>query len=365
MPYPHGDRNSGLRVVAIGGGTGLSTLLRGLKTCTSNITAVVTVSDDGGGSGALRNDLGILPPGDIRHCVLALANTEPMMEKLLNYRFPEGLMAGQSFGNLFLAALTGLTGSFDEAVRHLSDVLAVTGRVLPVTVENVYLVAEFVNGRKVLGESKISAFKKEQKCAIRRVSLTPSAPAAHPEVLAAVASADLIVLGPGSLYTSVIPNLLVEGVAEAIAASPALKVYICNLMTQEGETEGYSAYDHCQALLDHAPPECLGVCVASTSDIPSALLERYAAESAAVTRVDEELFAGAGVELIRCDLARFDDGVVRHHPLKMTLRLLRLLRDRRPRAGFLDDTDASLIRWLEDTLDEENAMRSRRKTESG
>ena len=353
MPGLHGGRDSTLRVVAIGGGTGLATLLRGLKACTSNITAVVTVADDGGGSGALRNDLGILPPGDIRNCVLALANTEPMMEKLLNYRFPEGLMAGQSFGNLFLAALTGLTGSFEEGVRHLSDVLAVTGRVLPVTTENVYLVAEFVNGRKVLGESKISAFKKQQRCAIRRVSLTPSNPAAHPEALDAIADAELIVMGPGSLYTSIIPNFLVDGVAGAVAASPALKVYICNLMTQEGETEGYSAYEHCRALLDHALPGCVDVCVASHSAIPAHLLERYADESAGAIQVDAPLFREAGIELVQCDLARFEDGMVRHHPLKIALQLLTLLREKRPRAGLFDDMDASTVHWLEETLREE------------
>lgn len=353
MAYFSYDKSSDLRVVAIGGGTGLSTLLRGLKVCTENITAVVTVADDGGGSGMLRNDLGILPPGDIRNCILALANTEPTMEKLLNYRFPEGLMAGQSFGNLFLAALTGLSGSFDEAVRQLSDVLAVTGRVLPVTEENVFLVAEFVNGRKILGESKISAFKKQQKCAISRVSLTPSEPVAHPEVLEAIAQADLIVLGPGSLYTSIIPNLLVQGVADAIASSPALKVYVCNLMTQEGETEGCSAFDHVTALLEHAKPGFIDACVTSDSEIPDELLARYAAESAAATRVDEELFHKAGIELLRRPLARFEDSRVRHHPMKMALALFELLRAKRPREGHFDDVDAAVIRWLRETIAEE------------
>lgn len=353
MAYFPYDKSSDLRVVAIGGGTGLSTLLRGLKVCTENITAVVTVADDGGGSGMLRNDLGILPPGDIRNCILALANTEPTMEKLLNYRFPEGSMAGQSFGNLFLAALTGLSGSFDEAVRQLSDVLAVTGRVLPVTEESVFLVAEFVNGKKVLGESKISAFKKQQKCAISRVTLTPSEPAAHPEVLEAISRAELIVLGPGSLYTSIIPNLLVEGVADAIAASPALKVFVCNIMTQEGETEGCSAFDHVSALLEHGRPGFIDACITSNSEIPQELLERYAAESAAATRVDEELFQGAGIELLRWPLARFENNKVRHHPLKMALALFELMRRRRPRMGHFDDVDGAVIRWLTEAIAEE------------
>ncbi|MDR1736225.1 MAG: YvcK family protein [Oscillospiraceae bacterium] len=353
MAYFPYDRGSDLRVVAIGGGTGMATLLRGLKKCTENITAVVTVSDDGGGSGTLRYDLGMLPPGDIRNCILALANTEPTMEKLLNYRFPEGIMAGQSFGNLFLAALTGLSGSFDEAVRQLSDVLAVTGRVLPVTEENVFLVAEFENGRKVLGESKIFAFKKQQKCAILRVSLTPDCPAAHPDVLRAIDDADLIVLGPGSLYTSVIPNLLVRGVAQAVAASRALKVYVCNIMTQEGETEGYSAFDHVKALLAHAPPECIDVCITCDSDIPQELLERYAAESAAATRVDEGLFKAAGIKLVRRSLARFEDGKVRHNPLGISLALFETLRQTRPRRGHFDDIDAIVVQWLKEALSEE------------
>ena len=343
-------RSSGLRVVAIGGGTGLSALLRGLKACTENITAIVTMADDGGGSGQLRNDLGMLPPGDVRNCILALANTEPLMESLLNYRFPEGVMAGQSFGNLFLAALAGLNGSFDEAVRQMSAVLAVTGQVLPVTEDNVFLVAEFENGKKVLGESKISAFKKQQKCRITRVSLTPELPSVHPDVLQAIAEADLIVFGPGSLYTSIIPNLLVDGVVQAVAASPAYKVLLCNVMTQEGETEGYTAFDHVKALLAHSQPNFVHACVTSDTVIPDELLARYAAESAAATRIDQDLFREAGVELVTRPLARFDGGKVRHHPLRIALALWELMREKRPRQGYLDDTDAEAIRWLRQVL---------------
>ena len=206
----------GPKITAIGGGTGLSTMLRGLKKYTKNLTAVVTVADDGGGSGVLRRDIGMPPPGDIRHCMESLANVEPIMERLLTYRFQEGSLAGQSFGNLILAALNGVTGSFEEAVAQMSQVLAITGRILPVTSADVQLEAVFENGARVVGESKISSFKKEQDCRIAHVALLPERPAALPAALQAIREADLILMGPGSLYTSVIPNLLVEGGVEAI-----------------------------------------------------------------------------------------------------------------------------------------------------
>ncbi len=348
-------RSSGLNVVAIGGGTGLSAMLRGLKLCTENITAVVTVADDGGGSGMLRNDLGILPPGDIRNCILALANTEPVMEKLLNYRFKEGSMAGQSFGNLFLAALTGISENFDEAITRMSDVLAVTGRVLPVTHENVYLEAEFENGTKVLGESQISSFKKIQKCRVRRVYLTPDQPKAHPEVIRAIQAAELIVLGPGSLYTSVIPNLLVDGVSEAISQSGALKVYVCNVMTQGGETESYSAFDHARAILSHARSKCIDVCLANDTVIPPELLKLYAAESAAATVVDRNLFADAKILLRERPLLSTTHGLVRHHPLRLALALWEIVQELRPRGSYFGDVDNDIIHWLHNELNRHDA----------
>ena len=200
-------------IVAIGGGHGLSAMLRGLKRYTKFITAIVTVADDGGGSGMLREDLGMLPPGDIRNCIMSLANTEPTMQKLLNYRFTEGSLAGQSFGNLFLAAMNGISGSFDEAVRSMGQVLAISGTVIPVTTTDVRLTATFENGAYVVGESNIFGFKKQQDCRIDHVELLPAHPKALPDALDAIAAADLILLGPGSLYTSIIPNLLVDGVA--------------------------------------------------------------------------------------------------------------------------------------------------------
>ena len=268
----------GPKITAIGGGTGLSTMLRGLKKYTKNLTAVVTVADDGGGSGVLRRDIGMPPPGDIRHCMESLANVEPIMERLLTYRFQEGSLAGQSFGNLILAALNGVTGSFEEAVAQMSQVLAITGRILPVTSADVQLEAVFENGARVVGESKISSFKKEQDCRIAHVALLPERPAALPAALQAIREADLILMGPGSLYTSVIPNLLVEGVVEAICRSEALKIYVCNIMTQEGETEGYTAADHVDALLSHGAPGLVDLCLANSAPVRPGLVEKYREE---------------------------------------------------------------------------------------
>lgn len=253
----------GPKVVVVGGGTGLSTMLKGLRDCTENITAVVTVADDGGGSGVLRDEMGMLPPGDIRNCIMALANAEPTMAQVLNYRFSEGSLAGQSFGNLFIAALERVSGSFVEAVRRMSEVLAITGRVLPVTTENVKLCAELENGHTVVGESKVHDFKLAEHAKIKRMTLLPSDAEPLDDVLEAIADADMIVLGPGSLYTSIIPNLLVDGVADAIARAKALKVYVCNVMTQEGETEGLSAADHLRAIIDHAGGQVVDVCLAN------------------------------------------------------------------------------------------------------
>ena len=318
----------GPKITAIGGGTGLSTMLRGLKKYTKNLTAIVTVADDGGGSGMLRQDLGMPPPGDIRHCMEALANTEPIMEKLLTYRFTEGTLAGQSFGNLILAALHGVTGSFEEAVTEMSHVLAITGRVIPVTGADVRLEAVFENGARVVGESKIYSFKKEQDCRISHVSLIPQRPAPLPAALEAIREADLILLGPGSLYTSIIPNLLVEGIAQAIAQSDAPKIYICNLMTQEGETEGYTAADHLTALLSHGEPGLVDLCLANSAPVHPGLVEKYQKEDAAPLVVDRERVAGLGLELVERPLAGQAQDFARHDPDLLAQALLEIYRSR-------------------------------------
>lgn len=291
------------RIVAIGGGHGLSAMLRGLKRYSKNITAIVTVADDGGGSGMLREDLGILPPGDIRNCIMALANTEPTMEELLQYRFTDGSLAGQSFGNLFLAAMNGISGSFDEAVHRMGEVLAITGRVLPVTNENVHLEAEFVNGSRVLGESKIFYAKKINDCRIKQVRLVPEHPRALPESLQAIAEADLILMGPGSLYTSIIPNFLVDGISEAVATSRARKILIMNIMTQDGESEGYTGADHVRALLRHALPGIVEVCIANSAVLPQSVLEPYRAEGVEQLKLDRAEIEAMGIQVREYPLA--------------------------------------------------------------
>ena len=316
----------GPRVAALGGGTGLSTMLRGLKYYTDNLTAIVTVADDGGGSGMLRQDLGMPPPGDIRSCLQAMANAEPIMEDLLDYRFQEGSLAGQSFGNLFLAALNGISPSFDQAVARMSEVLAITGQVLPVTNENVNVVAEFENGTSVMGESKISAFKKAQNCRIARVSMRPEHPAPLDAALEAIRRADIILLGPGSLYTSVIPNLLVDDVAEAIVQSHALRIYIANIMTQEGETEGYTLSDHLKALFAHSQEGLVDLCLANSTELPTQVVERYRTENAAPIQIDWEEIEKLGVQLTCRPLADEDStGRARHDPVKLARAIMDLI----------------------------------------
>lgn len=319
----------GPAIVAIGGGHGLSNILRGLKMYTDNLTAIVTVADDGGGSGVLREDLGMPPPGDIRNCMEALANTEPVMQRLLGYRFPEGgRLAGQAFGNLLLAALTGISDSFDEAVTLMSQVLAISGRVLPVTNADIQLEATFENGTSVRGESKIFAFKKEQDCRIRCVRLLPEDPPALPAALEAIAQAEVVLLGPGSLYTSVIPNLLVPGVSEAIRGSKALKVYVCNIMTQDGETEGMTAADHVSALLEHGGRGLLDLCLCNSAAVSDELLARYSAEDAEPMRVDREALEALGVEVVCKPLADERSNYARHSPWKVAEAVLELHQER-------------------------------------
>ena len=239
-------RGRGPRVVAIGGGTGLSSLLRGLKTYTSNLSAIVTVADDGGSSGRLRDEYRILPPGDFRQCLIALADAEPLMKQLFDHRFKEGSLDGHAFGNLFIMAMADVTGNFEQALRESGKVLAVKGTIVPSTLQDVTLVAS-INGGTVEGESKIP----KQNSPISHVFLKPDGVQVNPEAAQAILNAEVIIVGPGSLYTSIMPNLLVEGMVEAIKASPALKLYICNLAAQRGETEGYGVDDYLRVITEH------------------------------------------------------------------------------------------------------------------
>jgi uncharacterized cofD-like protein len=239
-------KSRGPRIVAIGGGTGLSSLLRGLKTYTSNLSAIVTVADDGGSSGRLRDEYRILPPGDFRQCLIALADAEPLMKQLFDHRFKEGSLNGHSFGNLFIMAMADVTGNFELALRESGKVLAVKGTIIPSTLQDVTLVAS-INGHTVEGESAIP----KQHAPISQVFLKPDGAQLNPEAAQAILDAELVIIGPGSLYTSILPNLLVEGMVEVIKASPALKVYICNLAAQEGETDGYGVDDYLRVIGEH------------------------------------------------------------------------------------------------------------------
>ncbi len=239
-------RGRGPRIVAIGGGTGLSSLLRGLKTYTSNLSAIVTVADDGGSSGRLRDEYRILPPGDFRQCLIALADAEPLMKQLFDHRFKEGSLDGHAFGNLFIMAMADVTGNFEQALRESGKVLAVKGTIVPSTLQDVTLVAS-INGSTVEGESRIP----KQNAPISHVFLKPDGVQVNPEAAQAILNAELIIVGPGSLYTSILPNLLVEGMVEAFKASAALKLYICNLAAQPGETDGYSVPDYLRVIEDH------------------------------------------------------------------------------------------------------------------
>lgn len=302
----------GPKIVVVGGGTGLSTMLRGLKYYTSNITAIVTVADDGGGSGALREDLGMLPPGDIRNCILALADTEPLMEELLQYRFPDGRLKNQSFGNLFLAAMDGVSENFEDAVQKMSSVLAVTGKVLPVTLEDMKLVAELENGSKIEGESQIPEEAIKQKTRIRKLMIEPNDAKPLQDAIKAIEEADAIVLGPGSLYTSIIPNLLVKDIAENIRKSDAIKIYISNIMTQPGETQGFKASDHIKVLKKYGGRGIVDYVIANRGDIPSDIKEKYLKDNSQLVDLDRKELKNLGVEIIEASLAKIEKGYVKH-----------------------------------------------------
>jgi uncharacterized cofD-like protein len=320
-----------MKVVAIGGGTGLATVLRGLKVYLtdagrqeplhiSRLTAVVTVTDEGGSSGRLRRDFRILPPGDIRNCMVALAEDEKLLTHLFNYRFASGHgLRGHSFGNLFLAALTHLTRDFAKAVRVSSEVLAIRGEIFPSTLSDVRLKAELRDGRVVHGESAIT----KTRVPIERLSIVPAGCRPLPETLAALAQADLITLGPGSLYTSLIPNLLVRGITEGIARSKALKVYICNLMTQPGESRGYAAADHLRALHAHGRQRLFDNIVLNSKPLRQRLLRRYAARRAGPVTADLEEIRALGVKPI-CAALLGENHAARHDPHRLARLLLSL-----------------------------------------
>lgn len=280
--YNHRYLRRGAKIVAIGGGTGLSTLLRGLKEHTGNLTAIVTVADDGGSSGRLRRDMGLPPPGDLRNCIAALADVEPLMTRLFQYRFDEGSgLEGHSFGNLFIAAMSGVTGNFEEAVRETSRVLAVRGQILPSTLTNVTLSAVTDEDEAIHGESQIT----ERGSKIKRVFINPENAQANPDAIRAILNADMVIVGPGSLYTSVLPNLLVDGIRRAIEMSKGVKVYVCNVATEKGETDEFSVGDHYRALYEHVHDKLFQHVVANNNITQTGLPEEWHSEPVRLDRV--------------------------------------------------------------------------------
>jgi len=331
-----------MKVVAIGGGTGLSTLLRGFKLhwpasppgrgrspSISGLTAIVTVTDEGGSSGRLRKDFRVLPPGDIRNCLVALAEDETLFAKLFDYRFKSGTgLRGHSFGNLFLTALNDITHDFAKAVRVSSEVLAVRGEIFPSTLTDVRLKARLANGRTLTGESRIN----KTPTPIRRLHLVPHLAKPLPEALSAIGEADLVTVGPGSLYTSLIPNLLVRGIARALARSRAVKVYVCNLMTQPGETRGYSAADHVRALHEHAGSSLFDFVVLNTAGFPGRMKRRYQEEHAEPVVNDLDQILALQVHPVLADLVA-DDRVARHDSTRLVRLLLEMASGRSSARG--------------------------------
>ncbi len=311
----------GPRIVAVGGGTGLPVLLKGLHKHTINITAIVTVADDGGSSGRLRGEFGVLPPGDIRNCLLALMEKESMMEKLFNYRFGQGEgLAGHNMGNLLITALADITGDFQSAIREVSHVLNVRGQVLPSTLEQVTLNAELADGTHLFGESRIN----QATIPLKGIFLTPSACAAVPEAVTAIQEADLIILGPGSLFTSVLPNLLVPGIASAIRESRAIKCYICNIMTQSGETSGFKASAHLAAIYRHTDIGEIDYIIVNSKDIAQPCKKKYHEEGAVLVDLDVDALQEMGVSIISGDFLD-EQGLIRHDPQKLASAVLSLI----------------------------------------
>ncbi len=308
--YHRRMQERGPRVVVMGGGTGLATMLRGIKEYTSNITAIVTVTDDGGSSGKIRDEMGILPPGDIRNCLVALADAEPLMQKLFQYRFYDNDdLNGHSFGNLFIAAMSKISGDFETAIRHSSRVLAVRGKVLPSTLTNCMLCARYTDGTETCGETNIPRPDRR----IDKVYLSPLNCKPHPDTIEAIKEAEIIVLGPGSLYTSIIPNLLVKGIPEALRASEALKLYVCNVMTQAGETQGYDALDHLEAIEKHSGGRIADYIIVNNKKVNPRSASRYEEEGSYPVSFKYESLKNKGINVIESPLLD-EENYIRHNP---------------------------------------------------
>lgn len=315
----------GPKIVTVGGGHGLSNLLLGLKDYSANLTAIVTVADSGGSSGRLREEFNIVAPGDIRNCLVALADAPKLMGDLFQFRFSDASqLRGHNFGNLFLTAMVQVTGDFEKAVKESSRVLAIRGRVVPATVDNVQLVAEYVNGGLTEGEAKIP----KPGVKIKRVFLKPDNPAPTNDALEAIDQADVIILGPGSLYTSVIPNLVIRKICERISVSRAFKIYVCNVMTQPGETENYSAGEHVSAIIEHSSPSIINACLVNTAQVPLEALARYKMTGSFPVIADIDKIEALGVKAFEADLLSVND-YVRHDSQKLTKELIKIIEKNR------------------------------------
>lgn len=323
--YEKRQLRRGPRIVGIGGGHGLSSLLKGIKEYTSNLSAIVTMADSGGSSGRLREDFGMPPPGDIRNCLVALADTEPLMEALFQYKFKgSSELQGHSFGNLFITAMSEVTKNFASAIRATSKVLAIRGQVLPSTLSDVSLQAKMQDGKVIKGEAKIT----EEGGKIEEISLLPSAVDSNPEALKAIKEAEIIIIGPGSLYTSVLPNLLTKGMIEAIVVSKAVKIYVCNIMTQTGETNNYSASDHAGAIYKYTKNNFLDYVLVNTSKAPLELANKYEKEKAFQVAVDEEKIEKMGLKLVKANLMSTRN-YLRHEPDKLARVIMRIFMEAR------------------------------------
>jgi uncharacterized cofD-like protein len=319
--YKKAKLKRGPRIAAIGGGTGMPNVLRGMKEYTGNLSAIVTVADDGGSSGRLRKHYRIIPPGDIRNCIVALADEETLLGKLFQYRFKEGKeLKGHSFGNIFLTALSHVVGDFPKAINESSKVLAISGQVLPVSLENIQLRARLKDGRLIKGESKIPG----ANGSIDRVYIVPEKPKPYQPAIDAIRNAEAVIIGPGSLYTSIIPNLLVPGMKEALSDSKVIKIYICNIMTQPGESDGYSVADHLRAIFKHTGHRVVDYVIANNKLPKEDVLKRYAKEKAFPVKVDKESVADLGVKLVEGRI--FTEGpFVRHSPEQLSKMIMKIL----------------------------------------
>lgn len=314
-----------MKIVVFGGGTGLSILLRGLKHYTKDISAIVTVADNGGGSGVLREDLGMLPPGDMRNCIIALADIEPIMLKLMQHRFKDGYLNGQSFGNLFIAAMYEIFGDYEHALKEIGSIFRLSGKVLPMTLQDTQLKAYLNNGECIVGEKDIPEFATKSGSKIDKVSLVPSVCAPLEETVKDIKEADIIIIGPGSLYTSVMPNLLVKGIPDMITDSKATVFYVCNLMTQPGETDGYNVFDHVNAIIKHSNRHIIDYVIANDELIPEEQIENYKYKGSAQVVIDKEqikTLEEMNIRVISSNFIEIRKNYIRHNSGKIGQLLL-------------------------------------------